>query len=69
MAAITTLTAGVYLFKVYNENTRTRCEIDVVLVSLFLTSTYLTYYFSVSIVDFEQVNDSWVVFSLLALNK
>ena len=35
--------AGNYMFKVNNRNTRTRCKIC----------------FSVSIVDFEQVNDGW----------
>ena len=33
---------------------------DVVLVFKLLTGTYFTYVSSVSIVDFEQVNVSWV---------
>ena len=38
--------------------------IDVVLVFLLLLWTYLTTFSSVSIVDFEQVNVSWVVHQL-----
>ena len=66
--------ANIYLFKVNNRNTRKRCEIysklaiktperrqwhrsDVFIVN-FEHVSYL--YFSVSIVDFEQVNVSWI---------
>ena len=40
--------ASKYMFKVNNRNTRRRCE-----------TTYLTICFSVSIVNFEQVNAGW----------
>ena len=40
--------AGKYMFKVNSRNTRRRCE-----------TTYLTICFSVSIVNFEQVNAGW----------
>ena len=33
---------------------------DVVLVSLLLTLTYFTFFSSISVVDFEQVNILWV---------
>ena len=65
MEAITTLPADIYLFKVRNGNIRTSCKRDVVLVSLFLTSTCFTHSFRVSIVEFEQVNDGWVVFLIV----
>ena len=51
--------AGNYMFKVKNRNTRTKCE-SVVLVSLLLTlNIFHTACSSVSIVKFEQVNASW----------
>ena len=40
------------MFKVNNRNTRTRCEI----CSKLTIKTYLTSFFSVSIVNFEQIN-------------
>ena len=63
--------AGIYLLKVNNRNTRTRCEIcSKLTIYLFQVSnrntrkrcgTYFTPFSSVSIVDFEQVNVSWAV--------
>ena len=47
--------AGIYLFKVNNRNTRTRCEICSKL-------TYFTPCSSISIVSFEQVNAGWEPF-------
>ena len=62
--------ANICLFKVNNRNTSKGCEnmfkvnnkisYDVVLVFLLLTLTYVTPFSSVSVVDFEQVNVSWV---------
>ena len=39
--------AGIYIFKVNNRNTKTRCEI-----SIYISSIY--------IVNFKQVNADWV---------
>ena len=62
--------ANIYLFKVNNRNTKKRCELcskltmntlerlHVILVFLLLTLNIFTPFFSVSIVDFEQVNVS-----------
>ena len=47
--------AGIYLLKVNNRNTRTRCEI----CSKLTINTSFTPCSSVSIVNFEQVNDGW----------
>ena len=47
------------MFKVNNQNTRRRH--DVVLVLLLLTLNIFYTFFSVSILDFEQVNVSWEV--------
>ena len=47
----------IYLFKVNNRNSRTRCEIY---TKLTIKTTYFTPCSSVSIVDFEQVNADWV---------
>ena len=62
--------ANICLFKVNNRNTSKGCENmikvnnkishDVVLVFLLLTLTYVTPFSSVFVVDFEQVNVSWV---------
>ena len=43
------------MFKVNNKDTRATS------LTLLLTLTYFTYCSSVSIVNFEQVNDSWVI--------
>ena len=57
------------MFKVYNRNTRTSCEIcskltidirTMPLVSLLLTLTYFTPCSSVCIVNFEQVKAGWL---------
>ena len=48
--------ANIYLFKVNNRNTRKRSEIN----SKLTIKTYSTPFSSVSIVEFEQVNVSWV---------
>ena len=47
--------ANIYMFKVNNRNTRTRCEIC-------LKLTVKTPFSRVFIVDFEQVHVSWVLF-------
>ena len=64
--------AGIYLLKVNNRNTRTRCEIcskltihqnddnGVILVSLLLTLNIFTPCSSVSIVNFQHVIAGWV---------
>ena len=62
------------LFKVNNRNTRKQCEIrsklmiktaewrrDIILIFLLLT-LHIFHTFTVSIVDFEQVNVSWALF-------
>ena len=52
-----------YMFKVNNRNTRTRCEIYSKL-TIKTRVTYIKYFapcFSVSIVNFEQVNAGWGV--------
>ena len=64
---------SIYLFKFNNGNTRKRSEIcsqltmktpDVVLVFLLLTfRLYFTLFSRVSVVDFEQVNFSWIDFA------
>ena len=52
--------AGIYLLKVNNRNTRTRCEIgSVILVSSLLTLNYFTPCSSASIVNFEHVIAGW----------
>ena len=51
--------AGIYLLKVNDTNTRTRCEImanGVALVSFLLTLNIFHTFSSVSIVNFEPVN-------------
>ena len=48
--------AGIYLLKVNNRNTRTRCEI----CSKLTINTPERRHSSVSIVNFEQVNAGWV---------
>ena len=53
--------ANIHLLKVNNRNIRKKCEIcldviDVVLVFLLLTLDMVHMFFSVSIVEFEQVN-------------
>ena len=67
---VQSITAGNYMFKVINRNTRTRCEIfskltikalrRTPMASFWcfycLLETYFTPYSSVSIVNFEQVN-------------
>ena len=70
------------MFKVNNRNTRKRSEICskltmknqndvsyVVLVFLSLTMKYLTPFSSVFIVDFEQVNVSWVWPAVASVTK
>ena len=61
--------AGIYLFKINNRNTRTRCEICLKLTiktperhpcSTHMFTPYFTPCSSVSIVNFEQVNARWV---------
>ena len=47
--------AGNCMFKVKNRNTRARCEI----CSKLTIKTYVTPGFSVSIINFEQVNAGW----------
>ena len=46
-----------YMFKVNNRNTRTRCEI-----CSELTIKTPTAFYSVSIVNFEQVNTGWFAY-------
>ena len=57
--------AYIYLFKVNNRNTRKMSEmwnvIDIALVFLFFTLKMLYTFSSVFIVDFEQLNISWVI--------
>ena len=50
--------AGIYMFKVINRNTRTRCETCPKLTNLAPCT-------SVSIVNFEQVNAGWVNMTLV----
>ena len=65
--------ASKYMLRFSNRNTRNRFEIcskltikhqndvnDIVLVFLLLTLNIFHFFFSVSIVDFEQVNVSWL---------
>ena len=76
------LPLGIYVLKGNNRNTRKRSEICskltmknqndvsyVVLVFLSLTMKYLTPFSSVFIVDFEQVNVSWVWPSVASVTK
>ena len=76
------LPLGIYVLKVNNRNTRKRSEICskltmknqndvsyVVLVFLSLTMKYLTPFSSVFIVDFEQVNVSWVWPAVASVTK
>ena len=76
------LPLGIYVLKVNNRNTRKRSEICskltmkkqndvsyVVLVFLSLTMKYLTPFSSVFIVDFEQVNVSWVRPAVTSVTK
>ena len=52
--------AGIYLLKVNNRNTRTRCEIcSKLTINTPERRTYFTPCSSVSIVNFEQVNAGW----------
>ena len=66
--------ANIYLFKVNNRNTRKRHEISSkltirkpeqrqwrLLIFLLLTLNIFTTFSSVSIIDFEQVNVSWII--------
>ena len=71
--------ANIYLLKTNNRNTRKRCEIcskltiktpesrqcgrGVVLVFFIVNFQHITPFSSVSFVDFEQVNFSWVGYS------
>ena len=56
--------ANIYLFKVNNRNTRKRCEICSKLTIktplVFLLLTYFTLFSTVSIIELEQVNVTWV---------
>ena len=71
--------ANIYVFKVNNRNTRTRCEIySKLTIKTPKTSfccfysklwTYSTPFSSVSIVDFEQVNVSWDNYSVVKFSK
>ena len=68
------LPANIYLFKGSNRNTRKWCEICSKLtikpqkgrhwgrLVIFIVNFELISYFSVSVVDFEQVNFNWVTF-------
>ena len=47
---------NIYLFKVNNRDTRKRCGI----CSELTIKTYFTPFASISVVEFEQVNVSWV---------
>ena len=52
--------ASIYVFKVKKRNSGKRCEIySKLIINTRMTS--MTSFFSVSIVDFEQVNFSWDV--------
>ena len=52
---------GIYMFKVNNRNTRTRCEIcSKLTIKTTERGTYSTPCSSVSIVNFEQINADWV---------
>ena len=57
--------ANIYVFEVNNRNTRKGCEIcsklTGKLVLLLLTLNVFTPFSSVSIVDFEQANVSWII--------
>ena len=57
--------ASIYFSKVKNGNTRIICEIS----SKLLTKTPMTSCFGVFIVNFEQISQIVLVFSLLTLNK
>ena len=48
--------ANIYLFEVNNRNTRKRCEIC---SKLTITLNIFDTFSSISILDFEQVSDSW----------
>ena len=49
------------MFKVYNRNTRTKCEIcSMLTIKTSGALTYFTLFSSVSIVNFEQINAGWV---------
>ena len=64
--------ANIYLFKVNNRNTRKRCEICSKLTIKHQNDelwTHFTPFSSVSFVDFEQVNISWVVFMIQINDK
>ena len=54
------------MFKVNNKDTRTTPN-DVVLVSLLLNFNIFHTFYSVSIVDFQQVNISYVVLAKVSL--
>ena len=71
---------GIYLLKVNNRNTRTRCEIcskltiktmdnGVVLVSLLLTLNNFPPCSGVSIANFEHVNVDWVCWYSIKTGK
>ena len=53
--------ASIYVFKVKKRNSGKRCEIHSKLIINTRIMTSMTSFFSVSIVDFEQVNFSWDV--------
>ena len=61
VAAVSSILAGNYMFKVNNRNTRTRCEICSKLTIKKPERRSLTFTpcSSVSIVNFEQVNAGW----------
>ena len=57
-----TLLKGVKLFKVNNKNAS-----DVILVFLLLTMNNFTPFSSVSIIDFKQINVSWILCQIIYL--
>ena len=72
---------NIYLFKINNRNTRKRCGIclkltikhqndvnDVILVFLSIILGIFHTFFSVSIVDFEQVNVSWAMINMICVS-
>ena len=79
---VQTFPAGIYLFKVNNENTRANSEIcskltkrdqnnvnKVILVSLLLTSNIFKHCSNTSTVDFEQVNAGYVDLKYALFNR
>ena len=57
-----TLLKGVKLFKVNNKNAS-----DVILVFLLLSMNNFTPFSSVSIIDFKQINVSWILCQIIYL--